>query len=136
MTARVDGVPWTAAAITVGSQGAPGPAFTVSGSGVLAGNPPSSVTGIAFVINSPGLGPFSLSVGAAQSGALTLQMSEALVLRIWRASPANPGSDGTVMMTTFVPGRAVGTFSATVVPTQGGATGIRSVTDGVFDVRF
>jgi hypothetical protein len=51
----------------------------------------------------------------------------------WQAGVGS--GSGSVIITTFTPTNAVGTFSFTMIPTAGSAaTANRSVTDGVFNV--
>jgi hypothetical protein len=87
------------------------------------------------VINAA-VGSFQVSNAVVSMNMLVNDTTLSAPFKAWQASLGDTGSSGTVTFTTFVPGHAVGTFSATEVPTQGGATGNRSVTSGVFDVRY
>ena len=136
MSARVAGEQWTASSVTVTNQTGASPILTVRGAGVLSGDPSTRTTTIEFSIANPAVGIFQLDALGVQTGSLTLQIADVGSSMVWVASPTTAGSSGTVQLTVFGAGRAVGTFSATVLPSTGGATGNRSVTTGVFDVDF
>jgi hypothetical protein len=132
MTALVDGAQWTASSINVTNQTGANPLLTIRGTGSRAGDPSTRITDITVSVINPSVGTFEFGIAGTQTGSLTLEVSP----DIWLASPVNPGSSGRVTLTVFGGGRAAGTFTATALASQGGATGSRSVTNGAFDVQF
>jgi len=124
MSATIDGVAWTAAAITA----------TNSGGQVAIGATSSSLLSINlfFVVNGPG----TYTVNSAISSFLVSQASTGAA-STWTAVSGLAGSSGTVTFTTLTTTRAVGTFSGVVVANAGtAAVGTRTITNGRFDVRF
>ncbi len=121
MSARVDGDAWTAtAALAVAYTG-----------GILAfaGSDASQVTiGLGFIPD--GLKTYPIGPSEPTNGNLSLGSTQS-----WAAS-ASMGS-GTVTLTSFTANSASGTFMFVADPVAStGATGTRSVTEGVFDVTF
>lgn len=121
MSARIDGEAWSAtAALAVGYTG-----------GILAfaGSDASQVTiGVGFIPD--GLKTYPIGPSEPTNGNLTLGSTES-----WAAS-SSMGS-GTVTLTSFTANSASGTFTFIAEPVSTtGATGTRSLTEGVFDVTF
>jgi hypothetical protein len=136
MTARIAGDQWTAASVVVNNQKGASPSLTITGTGPIAGDPLTQSTSLAITVINPQLGTFQLAAAGTQTGSMTLRLTNQGVTSTWVASPVAPSSGGTVIITTFTATRAVGSFSASVVPSQGATSASISVTNGSFDVRF
>jgi hypothetical protein len=124
MSATIDGVTWTAAAITA----------TNSGGQVAIGATSSSLLSINLflLVNGPG----TYTVNSAISSFLVSQANSG-ASSTWTAANGLAGSSATVTLTTLTTARAVGTFSGVVVARAGtAAVGTRTITNGRFDVRF
>lgn len=123
-TARIDGTNWAATIIT------PSMAQTTGHvSAVGSGSPTFS---LAFAWQDQlTTGTWTIGTGGQSIGfnANMIQGGQ-----VWVAG-AGMGS-GTLTITTRTASRVAGTFSFTLMPSQGGATGNRQVTNGQFDVTF
>lgn len=129
MTARVDGVGWTATSAVV-SRGA-GQGF-IAVSGVVGGN-----TGIVFAFPDQGAGTYAIpgTVG------LNFNFYEYGTGRVWQAlgmgTQLGGVGSGSVTVTTLTATRVAGTFSFSApAAASSGATGTRTVTQGQFDVVY
>jgi hypothetical protein len=118
-SAKIDGATFTATAATV-----------VSSSGIVsvgAGNASGRTLGFAWVDG--GTGTYPVGSGNATVGTHTYQS------HTWSAS-AIQGS-GTITITTKTATRVAGTFSFVLQPdAASGATGTRTITNGVFDLTY
>jgi hypothetical protein len=121
MSARIDGVQWTA---NVGIH-----AVRASGAIGLAGSDGQMIVALGFVGDAPGVHQIGGASGA--NGSITTGAGT----QMWNAVANICG--GTITVTTLNDTRVAGTFSFTApaVPTSQ-ATGERVVTQGAFDIRF
>lgn len=132
MSASIDGTSWNAAEILVSSKsaqffadgayafaGAGGPSFEAGG-----GHSPTYL--VALELRGFG-GPGTYSLGGRAESSLMVGMSESSV----RWTSSEPGSSGSVVVTTVDSDRLRGTFSATVGGDGGTAL---QLSDGTFDI--
>jgi hypothetical protein len=121
MTARIDGVPWTAT-VTAGSLA--GGLVSVSGND----GPRAQLTSISFALPSA-VGTVGIAPGSILNGTLVIGSNA------WAAG-STLGS-GSVTLTTVNAAHVAGTFSLTFVPGAGSSSqGNHAVTNGAFDVTF
>jgi hypothetical protein len=120
MSARIDGTNWSAVGLTaIASAGSP----TIISIGATN---TQFTLGMAWVDS----GPRTYTVGQSIGLNATLTSGSSA----WNAA-ATLGS-GSITVTTRTAERVAGTFTFTMVPAGAGVTGTRSVTNGVFDIRF
>lgn len=123
MTATIDGVSWTATAITTASY--------VNGIVSIGGADSASPTraiGLGLIASGPGTYQIG-TLPSAANGVLTLSNGQT-----WTSNVI--GGTGSITVTTLNSTTAVGTFTFTAVPSSGGATGNKSITSGVFNITF
>jgi len=122
MSARIDGVAFTAAAVSVG----------VNTNGLIISGASASGQGLAVgASRQKGTGTQAFGSSAQALGTLTLGTAS------WSATgTAGIGGTGSITLTTLTANRAVGTFTFTAKPLAGGAAGDKVVTQGAFDVTF
>jgi hypothetical protein len=133
MTARIDGVPFSAAVVSVIMSPNPGvPSGQLLG---ISGTSGFTVPFQILEITIPAaLGTYEFGPSAIPSGSLLLQPSGTASM-IW--DTLQGGASGTVTTSLLTATAAAGTFSMTLRPlTATGAAGTKLVTDGVFTVRF
>jgi hypothetical protein len=114
----IDGVPWTASAVGVQTTG---------GALVLAGTDAGGQTTVG-VTTFGTVGTNSVTAGGVVIGQLRTPAGT------WQAT-GGAGS-GTVTVTSYTATGAAGTFSFTLPALTGGATGTRTITNGIFSVTF
>jgi hypothetical protein len=124
MTARIDGVQFTASCMTA-AQYSNG---ILAIGGVNSANPYTSVA-FAVLVS----GPSTHQIGGLSGANAVINMSGTTAT--WQAL-AGQGS-GTIVVTSLTATGAAGTFSFVAPPTpNSGATGTKTVTDGTFNVTF
>jgi hypothetical protein len=124
MSARIDGVTWTAVAVTV----------AVNANGIIISGASSNGIGMA-VGASRLLGTATQTFGAGGNFSALATMTTGT--QSWSATGVQgTNSSGSVTLTTLTATRAVGTFTFNAAALAGGATGTKVVTSGVFDVTF
>jgi hypothetical protein len=128
-TARIDGASWSSGTQYIASaatHSAPG-LYIVQGTQLLSGNNP--VTILISLYNIRGTGTYALGVGPTVVGgtALVAQPSAG-----W-ATPLSGGS-GSITLTSLTSSRIAGTLEFVAEPSNGSATGSKTVTQGDFDV--
>jgi hypothetical protein len=123
MSAKIDGVAWSGT----------GGVTAIHGSGLFsigAANNSGVTLGVATIASGPGT--YTVGTSATNSN---LMMFAGGALRSWKAGVA--GGSGSITFTTLTATGASGTFFFTLVPDVAtGATGNKSVTEGVFNVTF
>jgi hypothetical protein len=118
MSAKVDGVAWTATTVGAG---------VTSGVAILAGGNASQTIAISFAATT---GTQTMTPTGIVTGSVTIGG------QMWQAS-GTPGSSGTVTVTTATASHLVGTFSFTAPAFASSTTpATRQVTAGAFDVTF
>jgi hypothetical protein len=130
MSARIDGVQWTAIpqAIQVLRVNLPSGTSLLS----MGGNDRFACPILLLTIAMPrAVGTYSLGAGSVANASLgSSNCSTAGWSTIF-------GGSGSITLTTLTSNGAAGTFSANLVPTSGStATGTRAITEGVFNVTF
>lgn len=129
LQATVDGDTWTSSAnLTFASYQGPG-TYNITGS-TLSKQVARSVSLLLF--NIPGIGTYPLGTGTGVSGGSCgfVEGTEA-----WNTSLS--GEAGSITLTTLTETRIAGVFEFVADKgVSGGATGARSVTDGVFDLTM
>lgn len=124
ITAQVDGTDWESA-VTSEDAGV-GPLGVITIQGTYAST--QSITIILSNIDEPGTYP--LGVNSSNVGGLAVFSTS--TGQSW-FTPGS-GAAGTIALTTLTQGRIAGTFSFNAIPQGGGATGIKVVTNGAFDL--
>ena len=120
MSARIDGVAWTAASVSV----------NVTNLGITISGADASGRGVGLGMSkSLGTGTQTFGTNASALGTVTVGT------QAW-STVSQSGASGSVTLTTLTANRAAGTFAFTAVPFIGGATGNKVVTTGAFDVTF
>jgi hypothetical protein len=121
MSATIDGIPWTATAVSV--QAAAG-VLTLAGTDAA-----GTTVGVGTV---GAVGTNIVMPGGATQASLVTSIGR------WQANGLGSGTgSGTITVTTFSATSATGTFSFSVTPAAfTSATGIRTITNGVFSVTF
>jgi hypothetical protein len=124
MSARIDGVAWTAVAVTV----------SVNTNGLIVSG--ASANGIGIAVGASrllGTAPQPFGTGTNFNALATMTTGT----QSWSATGIQgSNSSGSVTLTTLTATRAVGTFTFNAAALAGGATGTKVVTSGVFDVKF
>jgi hypothetical protein len=126
MTAKINGVAWTAGCVTVAE-------FT-AGTGVLhiSGTDNFSLIGqnIDIQLSSPGVGTFSDGPGVAPF------LAQLLVGGSGNTSWSTGSGSGTLTVDALSPVGASGSFSLSLSPSSAIANGTKTITNGVFNVTF
>jgi hypothetical protein len=131
MSATIDGQPWVSDAGSVTAETIPSTpgGYFMEGSQIVLPASQTIVQLTLFNIGAPGTYP--LGVNPTVFGGVA---QLATTGGVW-VTPAS-GAAGTVTITTLTPTRIAGTFEFTAVGTYGGATGTKTVTNGLFDLTF
>ncbi len=117
MTARIDGADWRATFITPGIN---------TGLSAIGGS--DGTRTMAFAWLDEGVGTYQIGTSIGFNGNLTIGGG------MWVAG-AGHGS-GTLVVTTRTANRIVGTFTFSMLPETGSATGTKSITQGAFNITF
>jgi hypothetical protein len=131
MTALIDGVPWAAATVTTTS---------VNGRlGIIGSN--STTYSLIISLLPPAVGTFPINATSSSFATMTVPLSSVPTgqrVPQWQSQPpASAAPGGAVVVSSYTPTGASGTFSFTLGPyLLTGATGNREITGGVFNVRF
>jgi hypothetical protein len=124
MSARIDGVTWTAAAVAV----------AVNTNGIIISG--ASTNGIGVAVGASrvlGTGTQTFGNGANFNALATMTTGT----QSWSATGIQgSNSSGSITLTTLTSTRAVGTFTFNAAALAGGAAGTKAVTSGAFDVKF
>ena len=122
MSARIDGASWTSV------TGALGASFTAGNPGllvVIGADAAGTTLGFTALVTGPGVYPINAASGSLASLVIGAQAWQANIL----------GGSGSIAVTTLTATGVSGTFTFTMVPVAGsGATGNKSITDGVFNM--
>jgi len=127
MTARIDGVLWSATTSLTATFN----------NNLLAVTGADAVTSIAFTISAPGIGTYLIpgAAGAQAGNNALLMITQNATSASW-AADFTKGS-GTVTLTSLTSTTVSGTFAFTLAPVAGtAATGGRTVTAGAFNINF
>jgi len=122
MTAVIDGLPWTAIAITTAAYNN----GTLSIGGADGSNPIRSI-GLAVSTGGPGTFAMNAVAGAAR-GLVSIGIGPTWTTAL--------GGSGTLTVSTISSTGASGTFSFVATPIAGGAAGNKNVTSGTFNITF
>ena len=123
MSARINGVQWTAIAVNTATN-----IGNILSVGAADGSNP--IQSIGFAVTPAAVGTYSLATGPSNALVQILTQNA-----LWQASIL--GGSGTITISTLTSTGVSGTFAFTAVPSQGTtATGNRVVTDGVFNLTF
>ena len=147
LSAVINGVAWAACAPVLAQYDRRVGALAVSG-GDLSPTLMQNI-GLAFAVgvhepvvdenDEPEIGTFprSVSIGIDSPANASLTFAAAPgVVHLWEATGVTGGS-GTITLTSFTANSATGTFSFILLPSApSGATGVKTVTQGVFSVTF
>lgn len=117
LAATIDGVPWSATIITPGITG---------GISAIGGSDGGRTLAWAWVEG--GTGTYQIGGSVGFNASLTVAGGT------WVAN--NTTGSGTLVVTTRTSSRVAGTFSFTMGPGSGNASGTKSVTQGTFDITF
>jgi hypothetical protein len=128
ITARVDGSAWNGSAAAIASR---------STGFIAVGGTAGSQSNITFAFPADGAGTYSIPNAVG----MNFNYSEFSTGHVWQALAmgATLGGigSGTVTVTTLTAERVAGTFAFTApAAANSSATGSRTVTNGVFDIRF
>jgi hypothetical protein len=128
LTARIDGVTWTATAVVGGTY--TGGVLSVAGS-----DPASQAIGFALSVSGPGT--YSITNLNGLNFVLTIPTAGQSIAPVWLSLITQAGSSGTLTINSLSATGASGTFSFVATAAPGTpATGSKNVTEGVFTVRF
>jgi hypothetical protein len=128
ITATVDGSAWNGSAIAIATR---------STGFIAVGGTAGSQTNITFAFPSDGTGSYTIPNAVG----MNFVYSEFSTGRVWQALAMGPTAGGigtgTVTVTALTAERVAGTFAFTApAAANSGATGSRTITNGVFDIRF
>jgi hypothetical protein len=128
ITATVDGSAWNGSAAAIASR---------STGFIAVGGTSGSQTNITFAFPSDGTGTYTIPNAVG----MNFVYSEISGSRVWQALATGAGTGGigtgTVTVTALTAERVAGTFAFTApAAANSGATGSRTITNGVFDIRF
>ncbi|MEM1026136.1 MAG: DUF6252 family protein [Myxococcota bacterium] len=122
ISATVDGAPWTSVARGDSAS------FVGPGRYTVSGSMGSSALTLS-IANVPGPGTYPLGTGSGVSGGTAIYADGG---GGW--GTALSGDAGTLVLSTLSPRRITGSFSFLADAVSGSATGVRIITDGVFDL--
>jgi hypothetical protein len=128
ITARVDGSAWNGSAAAIASR---------SNDFIAVGGTAGGQTNITFAFPSGGTGTYTIPNAVG----MNFVYSEFSTGRVWQALAMGPTAGGigtgTVTVTALTADRVAGTFAFTApAAASSSATGIRTITNGAFDIRF
>jgi hypothetical protein len=143
MSAQIDGVQWAATCV---------PAARVDPLGYVDINGTDNIIDVVHAQNlgfvvfatQPGMyllgGPSPVGMGSSAGLSTDCQPVRRTVCKTWGVAPCCGGSldggSGLITITELTAARASGTFSFNLVANLGGATGVKVVTNGAFNVTF